>query len=184
MPSVTRKPWSPFAKRTNRNDQANSPVGSFCSTTMQGLIRLTQSRHNHGSLAEIQVKGSQSSSIQSRPLSLWLHYFWSPKKALRGKRLTSDDDVRQCMQTGSQRSPGNFTRQSFTTLCRSGTTATTNTSDTQVLVSVPRPPACFFFNAHIYYLYMLGQKSWQLFFFSTIPVRWENVTYTDERTRC
>ena len=51
--------------------------------------------------------------------------------------------------TGSQRSPGNFTRQPFTALCRSGTSASTakaNTSDVQVLVSVPRPPVRFFFN--------------------------------------
>ena len=35
-------------------------------------------------------------------------------------------------------------------------------------------------------IYRLGQKSWQLvfFFFSEIPVRWKNLTYTDERTRC
>ena len=40
-------------------------------------------------------------------------------------------------------------KQPFTILCRSGTRASTaraNTSDVQVLVSVPRPPACFFFN--------------------------------------
>ena len=52
--------------------------------------------------------------------------------------------------TGSQRSPGNFTRQPFTGLYRSGTSASTarpNTSDIQVLVSVPRPPAHFFLNA-------------------------------------
>ena len=45
--------------------------------------------------------------------------------------------------TVSQRSPGNFTRQPFTALCRSGTTARVNTSDIQVLVSVPRPSARF-----------------------------------------
>ena len=51
--------------------------------------------------------------------------------------------------TCSQHSPGNFTRQPFTALCRSGTSASTaraNTSDIQVLASVPRLPAHFFFN--------------------------------------
>ena len=42
--------------------------------------------------------------------------------------------------TGSQRRRGNFTRQPFTVLCRSGTTARANTSDMQVLVSVPNAP--------------------------------------------
>ena len=61
-------------------------------------------------------------------------------------RKTSSSTCR----TGSQRSPGNFTRQPFTALCRSGTSASTaraNTSDIQVLVSVPRPPAHSFLNA-------------------------------------
>ena len=52
--------------------------------------------------------------------------------------------------TGSKHSPGDFTRQPFTTLCRSGSSASTaraNTSDIQILVSVPRPPARFFLNA-------------------------------------
>ena len=56
--------------------------------------------------------------------------------------------------TGSQRSPENFTRQSFTALCRSGTSASTaraNVSDILVLVSVPRSPARFVLNApHIF----------------------------------
>ena len=52
--------------------------------------------------------------------------------------------------TSSQRSPGNFTIQPFSASCCSGTSASiarANTSDIQVLVSVPRPPARFFFNA-------------------------------------
>ena len=52
--------------------------------------------------------------------------------------------------TGSQRSLGNFTRQPFTALCRSETSSSTgkaNTSDKEVLVSVPRPPFRFFLNA-------------------------------------
>ena len=59
---------------SNWNDQASSPKGSFCSTTMQGLIWPTQSQ----TLAEIQVGGSRSPSIQSKPLSLRLCHFWSP----------------------------------------------------------------------------------------------------------
>ena len=30
----------------------------------------------------------------------------------------------------------------------------------------------------------VGAKVMATIFFLTIPVRWENVTYTDERTRC
>ena len=65
------------------------------------------------------------------------------KKALRGKRFTSDDDVKQNVRNW-------FTTQPFTALCLSGTsvsTARANTSDILVLVSVPRPPALFFSNA-------------------------------------
>ena len=54
--------------------------------------------------------------------------------------------------TGSQRSPGNFTRQPFIALCSSGTSvlaSRANTSDIQVLVSVRRPPARFFKDALI-----------------------------------
>ena len=87
MPSVTRKPWPPFAKRSNQNNQARSPVGSFCFTITQGLIQ----PNNHGILAEIQVGGSLSLSIQSRPLPLRLCHFGPLKKALRDKRFTSDD---------------------------------------------------------------------------------------------
>ena len=64
MPSVTRRPWPPFAKLSNRNDQASSSFGSFCSTT----IKASYGQHNHGTLAEIQVGGSRSHSVQSRPL--------------------------------------------------------------------------------------------------------------------
>ena len=67
-------------------------------------------------------------------------------KALRGKRFTSDD-VKQYVRNYFTMHPGNFTRQPFTALCRSGTTTRANTSDKQVLVSVPTPPATFFFNA-------------------------------------
>ena len=58
----------------------------------------TVSQHNHSTLAEIQVGGSRSPAIQSRPLSLRLCHFWSPEMALRGKRFTSDDDVKQYLR--------------------------------------------------------------------------------------
>ena len=93
----------------------------------------------------------RSLSIQSRPLSLRLRHLCSPKKRLWGAndwpRTTTSSST---CGTDSQRSPGNFTRQPFTYLCRSGTSASparANTSDIQVLVSVPRPPARFFLNA-------------------------------------
>ena len=91
-------------------------------------------------LAEIQVGDSQSPSIQSKPLSLRLRHFWSPKKGSEGANGSPWMTTTTC-GTGSQHSPRNFTRQPFTTLCRSGTSASTtraNTSDIQVLVSVPR----------------------------------------------
>ena len=72
--------------------------------------------------------------------------FWPPKKDSERQTTTSSSTC----GTGSLRRPGNFTRQPFTALCRSGTSASTaaaNTSDIQVLVSVPRPPAHFFLNA-------------------------------------
>ena len=67
-----------------------------------GIILLRQckasySQHNHGTLAEIQVGGSWSPSIQSRPLSLPLCHLRYPEKALRGKRFTLDDNVKQYM---------------------------------------------------------------------------------------
>ena len=64
------------------------------------------------------------------------------KKAPRGKRFTSDDDVKQYVR--------NFTRQPFTALCHIETSASTvsaNNSDILVLVSVPKPPDRFFFDA-------------------------------------
>ena len=42
-------------------------------------------QHNHGTLAEIQVGGSWSPSIQFRPLPLRLRQFWSPKKGSEGQ---------------------------------------------------------------------------------------------------
>ena len=41
--------------------------------------KVSYSQHNDGTLAEIQVGGSRSPSRQSRPLSLQLCHFWSPK---------------------------------------------------------------------------------------------------------
>ena len=92
----------------------------------------------------------RSPSIQSRPLSLQLCNFWSPRKGLRGKDSPRTTTSSSMCRIGSQRSPGNFMRQPFTALCRSETSASTaraNTSDIQVLVSVPRSPASFFLNA-------------------------------------
>ena len=70
------------------------------------------------------------------------------KKAMRGKLFTSDD-VKQYVWNRFTMQPQNFTRQPFTALCCSRTSASTsraNTSDIQVLVSVPRPPARLFFS--------------------------------------
>ena len=96
--------------------------------------------------AEIQVGGHPPYSPDPSPCDYAI--FGPLKKALRGKRFTSNNDVKPMCGTSSQRSPRNFTRQPFTTLCCSGTNASTtraNTSDIQVLVSVPRPPAYFSF---------------------------------------
>ena len=76
--------------------------------------------------------------------------FGQLEKALKGKRFISDDDVKQYVRNWFTTQPRYFTRQTFTALCRSGTsasTARTTTSDMQVLVSVPGPPARFFLNA-------------------------------------
>ena len=86
MPSVTNL-WPPFAKRLNRNDRQAHPCGH--SAPRQCMASYVQ--HNHGILAEIQMGGSLWPSIQSRPLSLQLCHFWTPKKALRGKRFILDD---------------------------------------------------------------------------------------------
>ena len=107
-------------------------------------------QHNHGTLAEIQVKGSQSPSIQSRPLSLWLCHFWSPKKALRGIRFTSDDEVKQYVRNW-------FTKQSwefYETAIHHLVSQWDKCLNSQgqyfwytATVSVPRPPARFFLSA-------------------------------------
>ena len=97
--------------------------------------RASYDQHNHGTLAEIQVGGSWSPSIESRPLSLRLCHFLSPKKANDSPQMMTSSS--KC-GTSLQRSPGNFIRQPFTALCRSGTSASTaraNTSDIQVLKS-------------------------------------------------
>ena len=67
--------------------------------------------------------------------------------ALRSKRFTSDDDVKQYVWNWITTQPREFYEAFIRALCRSGTSARANTSDIQVLVSVPRPPARFFFNA-------------------------------------
>ena len=113
--------------------------------------KVSYGQHNHGTLAEIKVGGTRSPSIQFRPLSLRLRHFWSPKKGSEEQtiQLGRRRQAVTCV-TDSQRNPGNFTRQPFTSLGSSGTSASTaraNTSDKQVLVSVPRPPARLFSNA-------------------------------------
>ena len=79
-------------------------------------------------------------STYSPDLSPCNYAIFGPRKRLWG----ANDSPRKTTSsstcgTGSQRSPGNFTILPFTALCRSGTTARANTSDIQVLVSVPRP---------------------------------------------
>ena len=82
IPSITRKPWPLFAKWSNRNDEASSPVGSFCSTTMQGLIRPTQSRHSCGNSS-----GRFLVTLHTVQTSLWLCHFWSPRKSSEGQMI-------------------------------------------------------------------------------------------------
>ena len=83
MPSVTRKPWPPFAKWSNRNNQEAQPWGH--SAPRQS--KASYGQHYHGTLTEIQVGGCWSPSIQSRPLSLRLCHFWSPKKGSEGQTI-------------------------------------------------------------------------------------------------
>ena len=123
--------------------------GSSLPATRRSRVQLTWLKDSR----RIQVGGSRSHSIQSRPLSLRLRHILSPKKRFWGAndspRTTKSSST---CGTSSQHSPGNFTRQTFTALCRSGTSALAaraNTSDIQVLVTAPRPPASFFFNVLI-----------------------------------
>ena len=44
-------------------------------------------QHNQDTLAEIQVGGCRSPSIQSWPLFLRLHHFWFPKKGSEGQTI-------------------------------------------------------------------------------------------------
>ena len=93
-------------------------------------------KQNHGTLAEIQVGGSRSPSIQSRHLSLRLRHFCSPKEGSEGQTIhlgRRRQAVGPMCGTGSQRSPGNFTRQPFTALYRSGTSTSTARANTSVL---------------------------------------------------
>ena len=112
MPSVTRKPWPPSATRKG-NDQANynshfeqleskqlmisnpSDVYNLNETmylypwghSAPRQCKASYGQHNHGTLAEIQVRGSRSPSIQSRPLFLWLRHFRSPRKSSEGQTI-------------------------------------------------------------------------------------------------
>ena len=79
------------------------------------------------------------------------------KMTLRGKRFTLDNDVKQYVRNW-------FTTQlrKFTILCRSGTSASkarANTSDIQVLVSIPRPSARFFFNAPLIIFHLIETRT-------------------------
>ena len=120
--------------------------GSSLPTARESRVQVTWRKASR----RIQVRGSWSPSIQSWPLYLQLCHFWSPKNRLWGANNSPRTSSSTC-GNGSRRRPGNFTRQPFTALCCSGTSASTaraNTSDIQVLVSVPRPLARFFLNAH------------------------------------
>ena len=105
MPSVTHKPEPPIAKRSNLNDQASLPVGSFCCTTMQGLIRPTQSRHSYRN-SKWEVLGQPPYSPDLSPCDYAI--FCPLKKALRGKRSTSDDDVEQYVRNWFTTQPREF----------------------------------------------------------------------------
>ena len=79
------------------------------------------------------------------------------KMALRGKRVTLDNDIKQYVRNWFTTQP-----RKFTTLCRSGTSASTaraNTSDIQVLASVPRPSACFFLNAPLIIFHLIETRT-------------------------
>lgn len=104
---------------------------------------------DYSTLAEVQVEGSQSPSIESN-LSLRLRHFLSPQKKLLGAndspRMTTANSKRG---TGLHRSSRNFTRQTFTALCLSETSASTaraNISKIHALFSVLRPPARYLLN--------------------------------------
>ena len=142
MPSVTANLDHPSPSDQIETTRQGHPWGH----SAPRQCKASYGQHNHGTRAEIQVGGSRSPSIQSRPLSLRLCHFWSPKKGSEGQTI----HLGQRCRTVSQCSPGNFTRQPFTALCHSGASASTtraNTSDIQVLVSVLRPLDHFFFNA-------------------------------------
>ena len=107
---------------------------------------------------------TRSPSIQSRPLSLRLCHFWSTKK---GKRFHLERRHQAVFAELIHNATPGILREPFTTLCRSGSSASTaraNICDMQVLVSVPRPPARFFLNALyiIYLLYVLYIIDWYL----------------------
>ena len=78
-----------------------------CGSSAPWQCKASYGKHNHGTLAEIQVGGSRSPSIQSRPLSLQLCLFGLLKKALRGKWFTSDD-VKQYVQNWFITQPWEF----------------------------------------------------------------------------
>ena len=100
MPSITRKPWPPFAQRLNRNGQASSPVGSICSTTMHGLIRPTQSRHYRNSSGRFSVTLHTVQTSLPEITSFLIHYnrLWRSNDSPRTTPCST-------CRTGWQRSP-------------------------------------------------------------------------------
>lgn len=83
IPSVTRKSWRVFVKRSNENDQASSLLRSYCSTTMQSLIRPRRLRHSYRNWSG--GGGPRSPSRQFRTISLRLFHSCSLKKISKGK---------------------------------------------------------------------------------------------------
>lgn len=83
IPSVTRKSWRVFVKRSNENDQASLHLGSYCSTTMQSLIRPRRLRHSYRNWSG--RRGPRSPSIQFRTLSPRLFHSCFLKKISEGK---------------------------------------------------------------------------------------------------
>ena len=143
--------------------------GGILPQTMQGLIRTTQSRHS--------CRNSSGGVLCHPPYSPDLSpcdyaIFGPLKKALRSKRFTSDDQVKQ------------YVRNWFTTQYREFyetvihrlvshwdkcLNSRANTSVIQVLVSVRRPPAPFFFNAsYTYVLKLVGYRKFYNIVFQSL----------------
>ena len=152
--------WVLVSSLRTRIETTKSPVEASRVTTTKKKIQGHPHKCRKG-YADVLLWPRRPSSdrLPAMQESLWNHPPYSPdlspcNYAISGllKRLWGSNDspwtTMSCSTcgTGSQRSPGNLMRQPFTALCRSGTRASTaraNTSDIQVLVSVPRPSARF-----------------------------------------